>query len=216
MSRQLTSIFAAMAFLASICAPAQPQTQSRAQPLLPPPAGKHATVSDRDVLEALLLSVASDQEFPAPAAPEKPIIVLHRRNPESVEPLINASMVSFETGRKDLPKDAWDDLVRRNVIRLNPSSRQISYEGLQFDPKIQVGNAFPEPKPPFAGKTFEEVFPNARGWVSAWVPGYSKDGRTAVVRAQIGPAGHMATMTAILKNEGGKWAVVWRKYSVYT
>ena len=194
---------------------AQQKPESRAQPL-PPPTGKRASAPDRDVLEALLLSVAEDKDFPAPPVNEKTIIVLHRRNPESVDPIINASVVSYETGQKDLPKDAWDDLVRRNVIRLNPYCRQISYEGLAFDPKIQVANAFPEPKPPFAGKTFEDVFPNARGWVSAWVPGFSKDGRTAIVRAQVGPSVHRATLTAILKQLSGKWSVVWRKYSVYS
>ncbi len=194
---------------------AQNALQAKAQPI-PLTAEKIAGAPDRDVLEALLLAVASDKDFPAPASPDKNLIVLHERNPKSVEPLINAAQVSYETGQKDLPKDAWDDLVRRNVIRQNLSSRPIFYEGMQFDPKIQVGNAFPGPEPPFIGKTFEEVYPTARGWVSAWVPGFSKDGKTAIVRAQIGPSAHMATLTAILKQIAGKWSVTWRKYSVYT
>lgn len=191
------------------------QTEGRAQPIATP-AVKVASPLDRQVLEALLLDVFQDKDFPPPVSTEKSLIVLNERNPKSVEGLINASMVSFETGGKDLPKDAWDDLVRRNVIRLNPNSRQISYQGLAFDPKIQVGNAFPGPVAPYLGKTFEEVFPTARGWVSAWVPGFSKDGKTAVVRAQVGPSPHMATLTAILKQVSGKWSVVWKKYCVYS
>jgi hypothetical protein len=177
--------------------------------------GKRATDADRQVLETLLLEIATDPTFPPPATPEKPHIVLHRRTPKMIEPVISASEVSYETGARVLPKDAWDDLVRRNAIRLDPRSREISYEGLAFDEMIQVGNAFPGPEPPFIGKTFEEVFPRARGWVEAWVPGFSKDGRTAVVRARIGPIEKRAMLTAILNRHGDKWAVTWKKYSVY-
>ena len=191
--------------------------ETRAQPIASESvAGKHADVQDQAVLEALLLSVCADKDFPAPPADDKSEIILHERNPETIEQIINVSEVSFDTGHKDLPKDAWDDMIRRNVVRLSPNSREISYAGLQFDPKIQVANAFPGPKPPFQGKSFEEVYPTARGWVSAWVPGFSKDHRTAVVRAQVGPAGHFATMTAILKRQSDKWVVVWRRYSVYS
>ena len=204
-----------VAVLAGVHGLAQEGSDSRAQPINPP-AMKLASSPDRDVLEALLLSVVTDKQFPPPERGDKGTIVLNERNPKSVEPLINASEVNYETGRKDLPKDAWDDLVRRNVIRQNPNSRQISYQGLQFDPKIQVGNAFPGPEPPYIGKTFEDVYPTARGWICAWVPGYSKDGKTAVVRAQVGPVTHVATLTAILRELNGKWIVIWRRYSVYS
>lgn len=213
--KTLTGAVIAIAFLAGVHSVAQDTTEQRAQPFTPS-VGKIASIPDRDVLEALLLAVVADKDFPAPPSPDKAVIVLHERNPQSVGPLINAAEVSYETGQKDLPKDAWDDLVRRNVVRQNPNSRPISYEGLKFDPKIQVGNAFPGPEPPFIGKTFEEVYPTARGWVNAWVPGFSKDGRTAIVRAEIGPSTHMATLTAILQQVGGKWSVTWRRYSVYT
>jgi hypothetical protein len=213
--KNLKSALIVIAVLAQVSSLAQDAPESRSQPIAPP-MGKTASGPDRDVLEALLLTVVEDKDFPPPASGDKGVIVLHERNPKSVDSLINASQVSFETGGKDLPKDAWDDLIRRNVIRQNPNSRQITYKGLQFDPKIQVGNAFPGPEPPFVGKTFEDVYPSARGWISAWVPGYSKDGHTAVVRAQVGPCDHLATLTAILKQLNGKWVVIWRKYSVYS
>jgi hypothetical protein len=180
-----------------------------------PAKGKFATETDRQVIETLLLSLVDDKEFPAPMVADKTFIALHRRTPKGIKPLIDQAEVSYDTGAKAMPKDAWDDLVRRNVARLDPNAREIHYEGLQFDPRIQVGNAFPGPEPPFLGKTFEDVFPKARAWVEAYVPGYSKDGKTAIVRARFGPAGHLATLTAILNLQGGKWNVVWRRFSVY-
>jgi hypothetical protein len=177
--------------------------------------GKFATDRDRVVLEALLLSVLADREFPPPASAEMPQIVLHRRTPKIVEPIINTMQVNFECGGKVMPKDAWDDLERRNVVRLDPNARLISYEGLQFDPRIQIGNVFPGPESTFVGKTFEEVFPQARGWVEAYVPGFSKDGKTAVVRGRIGPSDKRAMLSAILNVKAEKWVVIWRRYCVY-
>lgn len=177
--------------------------------------GKHASDADRRVLEALLLVVLEDAEYPPPVATDKPQIVLHRRTPKRIEPIISTWQVTYDTGGKEMPKDAWDDLVRRNVVRLDPNSREIHYEDLPFDSRVQVANAFPGPETPFLGKSFEEVFPQARGWVEAWVPGYSKDGKTAVIRARIGPTAKPATLTAIMKKVDGKWAVAWHKYTVY-
>ncbi len=175
--------------------------------------GKFASDLDRQVLQALLLSACEDAEFPLPATPDKTIIVLHERTPKLIDPVINTALVMNDTGGKVMPKDAWDDLVRRNSIRRNPLSREISYDGLSFDPRIAVGNAYPDPDRTFVGKSFDQAFPNGRGWVDAWVPGYSKDGKTAVVRARIGPTTKWTTLTAILNKKDDNWVVTWRRYS---
>jgi len=178
--------------------------------------GKYASDVDRQVLQALLLDVYADPEFPPAAKPDKTTIVLHERTPDLIDPVINTAQVMADTGGRVLPKDAWDDLVERNEIRRDKNSRVILYDGLNFDSRIQVGNCFPGPQPPFLGKTFEEVFPTGRGWVDAWVPGYSKDGKTAVVRARIGPTEKWSTLTAILTQKDGNWIVSWKRYSTVT
>ena len=178
--------------------------------------GKFATERDKLVLEVLLAAVAADTEFPPPSSDAKTQIVLHRRTPKKVEPIINAFQVNYETGGRVLPKDAWDDLERRNVVRLDPNARLISYENLAFPEGIQVANAFPSAEGIFIGKTFEEVYPQARGWVEAYVPGFSKDGKTAVVRARVGPSEKRAMLTAILRLQGGNWVVAWKRYCIYT
>jgi hypothetical protein len=189
--------------------------QSSVSPQTPVTVGKTATEADRQVLEALLLSLATDTEFPVPAKPERPNMVLHRRTPKMISAVVNTAQVMYETDRRVLPKDAWDDLVRRNEVRLDPRTREVHYEGLGFDSRITVGNAFPGPEAPFIGKSFEEVFPEARGWVEAWVPGFSKDRRTAVIRARVGPTEKPAMLTAIMKQDRGKWVVLWRRYCLY-
>lgn len=212
--RLLPLAFLVLGFSSPVHAVAQ--TTSAAQPMGTTAHRKVASDVDRQVLQALLLALAEDKEFPAPEDASKPIMVLHFRNPELSEPLVNAAQVSSDTGGKVLPHDAWNDLVRRNVVRRDPKTREVYYEGLPFDPKIAVGNAFPEPPPPLQGKTFQEENPDARGFVAAWLPGYSADGNTAVVRARVGPVKRLANLTAILRKQGDRWAVVWRKISVYS
>lgn len=210
-------VFPAGLFLVALAltTPSPAQQSSAGQPLAPAAHRKVASDIDREVLETLLLSVAEDKEFPAPQDPAKGAVVLHLRNPDLSEPLVNAAEVALDTGGKVLPHDAWNDLIRRNVIRRDPKTREVYYEGLDFDSKIVVGDAYPEPPPPLQGKTFREVYPQARGFVAAWLPGYSEDGKTAVVRARVGPVKRLATLTAILRKQGDRWAVVWRKYNVY-
>jgi hypothetical protein len=182
----------------------------------PPQArGKFATDKDRLVLETLLLHMLGDDEFPPAAADTKTKIVLHRRTPKEVKAIVDVMQINYETGGHVLPNDAWNDLKRRNVVRLAPGARLISYENLQFEPRIEIGNAFPGPESTFLGKTFEEAFPAARGWLEAYIPGYSKDGKTAVVRGRIGPTEKRAMVTAILESQRGKWQVSWLHYCLY-
>jgi hypothetical protein len=51
--------------------------------------------------------------------------------------------------------------------------------------------------------------PKARGFLDAYLPGYSKDGTHAVVRAGVDPSAHGAMLTAVLEKRGDKWTVVW-------
>src|SRR5512142_1529146 len=94
---RIAAIFLAAASLAGAFALGQNATETREQPLL---RGKHADDTDRAVLEALLLSVASDKDFPAPLADDKPVVVLHLRNPDTVEEIVNTSLLIQDTGGK--------------------------------------------------------------------------------------------------------------------
>jgi hypothetical protein len=54
-----------------------------------------------------------------------------------------------------------------------------------------------------------------RAYVSAWLPGYSQDGRSAVVRFWFGPSAHGAIATYRLTRKGGHWKIDWHKLAYY-
>ena len=53
-------------------------------------------------------------------------------------------------------------------------------------------------------KSFWESYPNARGFVRAYLPGYSEDANQALVRAGVGPSAHGAMLTALMEKQGEK------------
>jgi hypothetical protein len=57
---------------------------------------------------------------------------------------------------------------------------------------------------------FRARYPNARGYVEAWLPGYSKDGQAAVMRGGVGPLDHGAVTTYMVVKKARRWAVLWR------
>jgi hypothetical protein len=60
-------------------------------------------------------------------------------------------------------------------------------------------------------ETFRKEYPTAWGYVWARLPGYSKDGRTAVVLFDGGPfGGHGLGWVYLLVKTGSKWEVQWR------
>ncbi len=62
---------------------------------------------------------------------------------------------------------------------------------------------------------FLDKYPQALGYVIAWLPGYAADGQSAVFRARFGPTAHGATLTYLLTRKDGRWTVVWRKTRFY-
>jgi hypothetical protein len=52
-------------------------------------------------------------------------------------------------------------------------------------------------------------------YVSFWLPAYSEDGLTALVRFAFGPTPHGACGTCFLEMKGRVWQVLWRKLSYY-
>ena len=83
-----------------------------------------------------------------------------------------------------------------------------SYKGLKFASSIVTANLSKVWKRrPFG--SFEGTYPKARGWLEAYLPGYSTDGTQAVVRAGVGPWVHGAMLTAVLAKRGDKWTVIW-------
>jgi hypothetical protein len=64
-------------------------------------------------------------------------------------------------------------------------------------------------EPEFAGK-FWEKYADSWGYVYAFLPGYSKDGKTAVVIFDDGPSPHGAQVTYLMVKTEQGWKIRWR------
>lgn len=99
--------------------------------------------------------------------------------------------LKFRNGRK-MTLDAIDSTI---VVMANPD--RVPKERFGFE------------------SAFEKAFPDAKAYVGFWLPAYSEDGRTALVRFGFGPTPHGACGTYVLEKSGGAWKILWRKLSFY-
>jgi hypothetical protein len=174
---------------------------------------------DRQVLETLLLHLLADSKFDMTrVSPKGVVVVLHARTPEKTG-FIQADQVHSDIGDHTLPGDAERNLRSRNT---KPDAKPNTYEAvtasftnLTFSAGIVVTDltAIWSDRPSFQG--FETAHPKARGWVEAYLPGYSKDGSFAIVRAGVGPSPHGAMVTALLEKRDKKWSVKWHNIAWY-
>lgn len=165
---------------------------------------------DRQVLEALLLHLLADPKFDmTPVSTNGAAIVLHTRTPEKTGFLL-PHQIAAELGSRTLPADAENNIRRRNVPNDGKptfDSVNASYTNLTFAAGIVVADWM---EIPARGRSsLENAHPNARGWLEAYLPGYSSDGTFAVVRAAVGPWAHAAMLTAVLEKRQNKWTVAW-------
>lgn len=174
---------------------------------------------DRQVLEALLLHLRADAKFPMTRVPVKgSTIVLNPRTPVGTA-FLNGNMSPGDLDNHAIPAELIDELRRRNTpVGTEPGSHdavETSYDKLTFADGIIVGDTAASERPGPNYRPFQTLFPKARGWVCAFLPGYSKDGSQAVVRGFAGPWAHAATVTALLVKAGNRWSVTWYHVTFY-
>ena len=168
---------------------------------------------DGQVLDALLLHLLSDSKFDmARVSTNGATIVLHARTPEKTGFLQSHQMRS-DVGDHKLPSDAEQDLRRRNSpLNAKPDTYDamaVSFTNLTFSAGIVVADLTEVWSQRRAYGALGVAHPRARGWAQAYLPGYSKDGSRAIVRAEVGPSAHGAMLTALLEKSGDKWVVKW-------
>ena len=179
----------------------------------PSASGASPDERDRQVLETLLLHLLTDSKFDMTrVSTNGATIALHTRTPEKTGFLMSHQIRS-EIDHRTLPSDAESDLRRRNTpADAKPDtydSVAVFYTNLTFAAGIVVTNLTEIGKGRRSFTSFEDAHPKARGWLEAYLPGYSKDGARAVVRAGVGPWAHAAMLTAVLEKQGNKWVVSW-------
>jgi hypothetical protein len=173
---------------------------------------------DRQVLETLLLRLLADSEFDMTRVPtNRAVIVLHARTPEKTG-FLQSHQIRSDIDNHTLPSGAERDLRKRNTPpNTKPDTDDAvaaTFTNLTFRSGIVVADLTDKMGGPrFAA--FEKAHPTARGWVEAFLPGYSPDGKRAVVRALVGPWAHGASVTALLEKTGDKWVVKWHYIARY-
>lgn len=173
---------------------------------------------DGQVLQALLLHLLNDPKFDMTKAPTNgAVIVLHTRTPEMTH-FLQLDQMRSDIGSYSLPNDAERDLLQRNKkANAKPDTFDAvsaSFTNLVFDGSISVADITDKMANRRFG-AFEKAHPTARGWVEAYLPGYSKDGNRAVVRAGVGPWAHAAMVTALIEKVGDTWVVKWHYVARY-
>jgi hypothetical protein len=184
--------------------------------IIPPASGATPIVPDdrdRQVLESLLLHLLGDTNFDMTRVSTNGArIVLDANTPEKTGFLM-PHQIRGEIDGRSLPSDAETDMRRRNTpADAKPDaydSVKASYTNLTFAAGIVVTDLTEIWKQRRSFRSFEDAHPKARGWLEAYLPGYSKDGTRAVVRAGVGPWAHAAMLTAVLEKRGDKWVVAW-------
>ena len=170
---------------------------------------------DRQVLETLLLHLLADPTFDMTrVSTNGATIVLHTRTPEKTG-FIQSHQMRIDIGDHTLPSDVERDLQRRNSKPGTYDAIEASFADLKFAPGIVVADLTDKRAGRRASRAFEETHPKARGWLEAYLPGYSKDGSRAVVRGGTGPSAHGAMVTALLEQSGDKWVVKWHFLAWY-
>lgn len=174
---------------------------------------------DGRVLNALLSHLLSDPEFEmAQTARRGATIVLHARTPDKIGVLMPEQMRQ-DVGTHSLPGDAERDLLRRNSpAHAKPDTYDAvtaSFSRIAFSSGIVVADLTPIWKDQRSFRAFEDAYPKARGYLRAYLPGYSQDGVRALVRAEVGPSPHGATLTALLEKSSGQWKVKWHYIAAY-
>jgi hypothetical protein len=204
---KLLRIFSLVVWFCAVCA------------FVSPVSGAPPDERDRQVLETLLLHLVNDPKLDLTRVAAKgATIVLHARTPGKTG-FLSSVQIQSDLGSRTLPDDTERDLRQRNTpADAKPETYDAVtafYTNLVFAPGIVVTNLSEIWQHGGRFSSFEDAYPKARGWLEAYLPGYSKGGTRAVVRAGVGPWAHGASLTAVLKMRRGRWVVDWYDIAFY-
>ena len=173
---------------------------------------KQITQQDSLVMETVLLDLLGNEEFFTDMSlyggAENKIILDAKTGGDSFYLRQNQIEGELDEGQV-ISQDLGDELRRRNEVG-------VPLEGFTpDDPSILVRDLSALPDGTDFSEAFGKKFPNAKAWVEAWLPAYSKDGTTALVRFWFGPTPHGAAGTYMLIKEDGRWKVLWRSLAFF-
>ena len=171
---------------------------------------KQITLQDRLVMETILLDLLANEDFFTFKRQDggSEIVLDAKTGGESFYLRQNQLAGELDEGQV-IPQELGDELQRRNKVG-------VSLKDFTPDsPAVLVSDLADLPDGIAFSKAFETRFPNAKAYVETWLPAYSKDGTTALVRFWFGPTPHGAAGTYMLLKEDGQWKVQWRSLAYF-
>ncbi|MEK7951182.1 hypothetical protein [Luteolibacter soli] len=122
-----------------------------------------------------------------------------------------SGFLSADQLRSELSEEGWTipEEARADLERRARGEGRVSFAKLP--PTLQLFE-FTEEDTYFQ---FRNRHPGTCAWVSMWRPGFTKDGRQAVVRFMFGPTPHGAAATYLLERRDDGWHVVHHSLSYF-
>jgi hypothetical protein len=207
----------------------QDEAEPESQPA--PPPEQPLQPDDFPVFNAVLTHFAADAEvakimFPRPNRRQ---IVLHRETSGGRWGL-RGHHVRRHYGEGNLPEDALDDMELRNngaLAAVTPDDQYAAAmkarQGADIrtfapsHPDVVLGDLeFPASSEAEWDDAMRKAYPLAKAHGGVSLPGYTADGRRAVVEVGFGPVPHRGQGIYLLeKDSTGTWRVVWRKLKAF-
>ena len=168
--------------------------------------------TDVAVLTAALEHLSAEKRitWDGPYHPERRRILLHKA---SGGPMGVPSDQQMDSDTRNeawmVPRDVAGDLRRRNTA-------SVSLVGPSFGNYVSLIDVVKLLKSRNLRTVHRPVeYPDAKGYATAWLPGYSRDGTQAVARFRFGPTAHGATATYLLARRKDRWEVVKHALAYY-
>src|SRR5262245_2528894 len=172
-SRRHASPFLLLAALAACAAPAAddpPESLPSAVTTIEVAPPGIADERDAKVLEALLLALLKDPDFDLARSTTDPEMIVLDEHVPSKTGFIGRAQVQAEAGKqREIPDELIEGLLQRNQQPGTYDTLPASFAGLAFDRRIVVANLDAiRQQSRRSDKAFEDAYPQASAWVSAW------------------------------------------------
>jgi hypothetical protein len=174
------------------------------------PTREKATPMDAAVIRIAMKHFATRNESGCFGGAKRTAILVY---PESAGPsgiYLSDAQLLGDTDQEKWEVPSW----LRKGLRWRNGAKQLTLHGLDlgpaarhWDPEKLKEWAYPWPPP--------KGYPDVRAMAVLWLPAYSSDGRTAVVRFSFGPTAHGATATYLLARGVGGWRVTRWAFAFY-
>ena len=173
-----------------------------------PSAGSRGVNSDFEIFDLVLSDLIVNEDF----------------NPAVGGRRVRKSQIVLESSTHGLterglyhPTDGYANAIpadiRHDILTRNPKGRRYSLAGYRPSSTNFLVRVLSDVD---LDEKFDESFPDARGFIRPNLPGYSKDGKSAMFFFTFGPTSHGATGYYMLVRIHDAWKISWRTFNYFT